>query len=314
MAGFYFFPKRLYDTSPRVRRVLWRVESWPITGVLGLFRRLPLRVSTYLAGSLFKHLGVYTPRAAKVRANLRVAFPQAGPRQLRAMTRGAFHHLGVAMAELSCLDRIWRDRERRIEFVVKPGATAPDPARRTVFVTAHLGAWQLVPLIGPRYGVDMPIIYAPEDNPYVDRRLAKLRKAFGSRLVARDGGIRVLMRALEAGASIGLTADTRPDHGVNLPFFGEEAPTNTVPARLALRYDCDVVPLRAERLSGGRYRVSVYPPVRSRNPEADIGEQARDMTAQINGLFEEWIRATPDQWLCMRNRWPTQVYARYAAR
>ena len=28
------------------------------------------------------------------------------------------------------------------------------------------------------------------------------------------------------------------------------------------------------------------------------------MTAQINTLFARWITAAPDQWLCVKRRWP----------
>ncbi len=314
MSSFYFLPRGRRHPSPRVKHLLWRLEAVLIGGGLSVFRCLPPRLSAWFAGRLCARFGVFMPRASKARANLGVAFPQAEPEHIRRLTRATFAHLGVAMSELARLDRIWRDHARRIEFVIKPGAAIPDPARRTVFVTAHLGAWQLTPLIGPYYGLDIPIIYAPEKNPYVDRRLAQLRAAFGARLVPRNGGLRVLMRALEAGQSIGLTVDTRLDSGEDLPFFGEDAPTNTAPARLALRYHCDLVPVRAERLPGARYRVSIHPPIAPRNTQAADSARARDMTAQLNALFEDWIRATPGQWLCLKRRWPKPVHARFAAR
>ena len=28
------------------------------------------------------------------------------------------------------------------------------------------------------------------------------------------------------------------------------------------------------------------------------------LTAELNALFERWIRVHPGQWLCMRRRWP----------
>ena len=83
--------------------------------------------------------------------------------------------------------------------------------------------------------------------------------------------------------------------------------TNTVPARLALRFDCELVPTRAERLPGGRFRITLYPPVRPDDPNASAAAQARDMTTKLNALFEDWIRATPGEWLCLARRWPKDV-------
>jgi lauroyl/myristoyl acyltransferase len=30
------------------------------------------------------------------------------------------------------------------------------------------------------------------------------------------------------------------------------------------------------------------------------------MTAAVNARFAAWIAAAPDQWLCVRRRWPRQ--------
>jgi KDO2-lipid IV(A) lauroyltransferase len=278
--------------------------------LLGAFRLLPLKSAMGLAGSVSAVLGPYSRRADRVRENLAVAFPDTSSKELECLMRASFRHVGVAIAELTRLDQIWRERDKRIEFVVQPGAPTPAPERRTVFVTAHVGAWQVVPLVAPRYGLTVPIIFSPEKNPFVARRLAKLRGAFGCPLVASGGGIRVLMHALDEGQSIGLTVDTRLDAGEPLPFFGEDAPTNTAPARLALRYGCDLVPVRAERLADARYRVNICAPIQPRDPHAAVAEQARDMTRQINALFETWIRAKPGEWVCMKRRWPKEICKR----
>lgn len=308
MARYYFLPRNFRKVAPVLRDAIWRVESWVVGLFLCIFRLLPLRAAMRVGGGLFAVLGPHTRRTSKVRANLTLAFPDKSPQEIEQLTRRSFHHLGVAMSELARMDQIWRERDRRLEFVVHPGAQIPSPDRVTVFVTAHCEAWQLTTLIGPYYGLTIPVIYAPEENPYVDRKLASLRRAFGSPLVSRDGGIRVLMRALDKGHSIGMTLDTRMDAGESLPFFGHEAQTNTAAARLALRYDCDLVPVRAERLPGARYRISLCTPIRPRDPDAAVPTKARDMTCQVNSLFEGWIKEEPGQWLCLKRRWPKEAY------
>jgi len=313
MSSYYFFPQRLYTALPRLRPLVWRVEHGIVVLALWLLRLLPLSLAMRACGRCFAAFGPRTSRARKVRGNLAVAYPDRSADEIDRLTAHTFRHLGVALVELAQLPKIWRERDKRIEFVEMPGATRPSPERRTVFVTAHVGAWQLTPLVGPEYGVTIPVIHAPESNPHVDALLTDLRKAFGNPLVSRDGGVRVLIRALEQGNSIGMTMDTRLDGGEPVPFFGEEAPTNTIPARLALRYGCDLVPALAERLPGARFRVILYPPVRPRDESASTAAQIRDMTRQVNGLFEEWIRQRPGEWLCMKRRWPREVSRKYPA-
>ena len=31
---------------------------------------------------------------------------------------------------------------------------------------------------------------------------------------------------------------------------------------------------------------------------------ARRLTGRVNDLFAGWIRANPEQWLCVKRRWP----------
>jgi len=91
--------------------------------------------------------------------------------------------------------------------------------------------------------------------------------------------------------------------GIPVPFFGRPAMTAPALAVLALRFDCDVLPLRVERLDGARFRVTVFPPLRlprSGKPHAD----AAALMAQVNATLEAWIRDRPEQWLWLHQRWP----------
>lgn len=312
MARFYFSGRRSHEVAVWRRRVVWWLEAAVLKSLIGVMRLLPLKAAFSLGAVLGEGFAHLSPRVDKVRRNLRVVFPRAGSTKLERITRASFANVGVAMAELANLDRLWRDRDRRIEFNVLPGANVPRPDRPSIFVTAHLGPWQLTPLIGRYYGVTLPVIYAPEQNPYVDRALNRLREAFANPLVSRDGGMRMFMRSLTRGESIGLTVDTRLDSGEAVAFFGQPAMTNTAPARLALRFDCDLVPVLAERLPDGRFRVNIHPPITASQAGTSRDDKVLDMSRQINALFESKIVRQPDQWLCLKRRWPKTVYEQHA--
>jgi KDO2-lipid IV(A) lauroyltransferase len=101
-----------------------------------------------------------------------------------------------------------------------------------------------------------------------------------------------------------MAMDTRLDSGKMVPFFGREALTSTAAAGLALRTGAALVVARAERLPKGRYRITMYEPLTSPNPDAPQKEQVLALTAEINRYFEEWIREYPEQWICLKRRWP----------
>ena len=80
--------------------------------------------------------------------------------------------------------------------------------------------------------------------------------------------------------------------------------TTLIPARLALRHDLELVPIRIQRLEGSRFRATFLEPVRADASAGGEIEQARQMMTRVNQLFEEWIRDDPGQWFCGNRRWP----------
>ena len=273
-----------------------------------LFRvlgQLSVERASAVAAAIVGLVGPHVSQARKVHGNLAVAFPDWNEQDLRRTTRGIFRQLGMAVAELANMDKIWSEREQRLEFCIDPLAQTPlDAGGATVFVTAHVGAWQVVNLISRQLNLTITVVFAEESNPQVRELMHRLRKPFGVNWLPTHAGIRPLLQELNAGNSIGLAMDTRLDTGVSIPFFGVDALTNTTAARLALRTGAALIPVRGERLRPGHFRVSVMAPIASPDPDAELAEQAITMTQLINEHFEAWIRAAPDHWMCLKRRWP----------
>jgi Kdo2-lipid IVA lauroyltransferase/acyltransferase len=176
-----------------------------------------------------------------------------------------------------------------------------------VFVSAHVGNWELSAAAAGRQGIPITVIYAPSRNPFIDRMLRRRREALGCRLVSLDEGARPLLRELAERRSVGLVVDTRDDDGLPIPFFGHDKWTTVAPARLALRFGCDLIPVRVERLGKARFRLTVYEAVRPDTALASDKDQAVQMMREVNRLFEAWIREDPRQWLCIKRAWPRSV-------
>ena len=118
------------------------------------------------------------------------------------------------------------------------------------------------------------------------------------------------MRDVAEGRRLGWIVDQRHDQGELVPFFGMEALTATMPALLALKLDCDLVPVRVERIGGCRFRITAYEALsRDGLEHLDQRAAARDLTARLNRQFEQWIRERPGQWRCFKRRWPKTAAA-----
>jgi KDO2-lipid IV(A) lauroyltransferase len=305
VAQYYLIPKSLADRFPALGRAARVLEAKLLQGLFWCVQRLRPEHATRIAGALFAAVGPFTEKARKAERNLAVAFPERDAAWRRRTVRGIFRSLGEAAAELIKMERIWQERDERLEFAWSPAAKAHvDAGGATVFVSAHVGAWQLTNLIARERGLRVSTVYAPESNPLLHDAVQDLRRAFGVQLVPTEAGVRPLIRELKAGHSVGLATDTRLNTGELLPFFGREALTNTTAARLALRTGAALIPVHCLRLGGARYRIVILDPLQPRDPAADPEAQALDLSRQINAQFEDWIRATPAEWICLKRRWP----------
>jgi Kdo2-lipid IVA lauroyltransferase/acyltransferase len=306
MAKFYLVPKKLAYKAPFLISLTHRLEAAFFKGIFWLIRKLPLETASNLSGNLFYFFGRISSKAPKAVTNLAVAFPDETEDWRKKTSREIFRYLGISLVELVKLDQIWDERKERIEYVLEPEAKKHMASNKaTMFVSAHIGPWQVASLVTREFGFITNAIVAPESNPVMNELLQSLRSnSLSERMIYADAGPRPIIRELKAGHSVSAAMDTRPDTGKLLPFFGQDALSNISAVGLALKAGAAVVAVKSERLPGCRYRITVYDPITSTNPEASLKDQSADMTQQIHHYFEEWIREHPEQWVCLKRRWP----------
>lgn len=289
----------------------WWLEAVVVKWLFKLIQAMPQTYACKFANSLFRNLASTFMFSKKIRRNLSVAFPDKDQGEIERLTRSTCGYLGIATVELALAERIWNERDQRLEFVFEDGIDlARYQNQPAVMMTGHFGAWQIALFLAAYHNLRVTTVYAPEENPYIRDFLLTLRRRLQAEFIPREGCMRILTKELKQGNLIGLAADTRMDGGDLVPFFGIPTPTNTTAARLALRHRCDFLPIHAARLPGMRYRITVGRVILPRNPDASIAEQARDMTQQVFERFEIWIRENPDQWMCFGRRWPREAYAK----
>ncbi len=294
--------RRLARRHPPLQRALWRLDFLLVWVLVKLFKLLPVDSASRLGRRVGRWIGPRMKRKTAIfRENLAVAFPELDATALNDLTVEAWGAAGRVLAEYPHLATIQNDEER-LEIVLKE----PDFSRPCVMVTAHLCNWEVIASAMARMGMPNANLYSPPTNPYLDKMLTGSRQALNCELLPRDKGARLMLRALQQGRTAGVVADRRVDEGHPVPLFGKDKLSTLMPAKLALKRGCDLVPAQVERLRDARYRVTFHPPIRPRNPEASETEQAVDMTAQLHQHFEAWIRQHPEDWFASKRLWDKQ--------
>jgi Kdo2-lipid IVA lauroyltransferase/acyltransferase len=290
---------------PSLQHFLWAVEAAVFGSFLGISRRLSPERASALGRRLFRGIGPRLDKTRIFRRNLSLAFPEKTADEIEALIREIWGNLGAVLAEYPHLPSYAvAGQPERLEIVINNESPVfQHTGKAAVFVSAHLANWEIPLASAIRLGLSVSVLYTPLQNPWLDRMLYKARARMGINMLPRDSGIRTLVRELGNGRSIGLLVDQRVDSGEPVPFFGLEMNTSTTPARLALRYHCDLIPIRVQRLGSARFRVSFEKPISPSGGITDEHRKVLDMTRQLNGLFETWIREQPQDWLCSRRRW-----------
>jgi KDO2-lipid IV(A) lauroyltransferase len=266
---------------------------------------LPLDYASALGGVLARRIGPYLGVSRHARRNISRALPGLSETEIALVVASMWDNLGRLAAEYPHLRKI---------CVFKPGGRvethgfehverAVSAGRRMIIFSGHIANWEIGMLAGVQYGIPVAQIYRAANNPLMDRMIARFRGNRGEFIPKGAIAARRALAALRDGTHLGLLADQKMNDGIAVPFFGRLAMTAPALAVLALRFDCDVLPLRVERLGGARFRVTVFPPLhlsRSDDPHAD----AAALMARVNATLEAWIRDRPEQWLWLHKRWP----------
>lgn len=308
MARLIFGSKSLNKLVKRrqgLQRVLQAAEGVLLSALWHLAARLPVEWASAVGRWLLRLLGPRLDKTRIIRQNLMLAFPRHGEAQREALIRNIWGCLGALLAEYPHLAEIVEQGDgSRIELVISPAVEAfHEPRKPVIFVSVHQSNWELSAAAVAALGVPLSVFYTPLQNPRLDHLVARSRGTLRFGTLPRDASMRTVMRELRGGTSIGFVMDQRVDGGQPVPFFGMDKMTTVIPARLALRHGCQLVPVRVQRTGNVRYRVTLCDPVVPWDDSADESTRALQMTHQVNTQFEEWIRAHPEEWVCTKRRW-----------
>jgi KDO2-lipid IV(A) lauroyltransferase len=268
---------------------------------IGLGRGLA-RIAYAIMGHL-RHVGM---------KNLGIAFPHMSrPERLRIL-RKSFDSLGRQLGEFCRFPHASKESLGRI-VEYDPGSVARlEEAERhgcgVLFVTAHLGAWELLAFAHSALVHPLSFLVRPLDNPLIERVVHSMRTRFGNQAVSKKDAGLTCMRKLKHGGTLGILADLNSlqEEGIFVPFFGTLACSTAAVAALALATGAAVFPAFAP-----------WDPVRKKyiflgGPVVEVlrtGDFARDLgvnTARIAQAIESVIRKYPEQWLWIHDRWHTR--------
>ena len=281
-----------------------------ILGGLGLLPR-SLAIALGLAVGRLGYLVAGKLRRTGER-NLEIAFPEMPEQERKRLLRGSFLSLGRLLGEFSQLPKATPEKLRKLidydEVSLRNLREAEKTKRGIIFLTGHLGCWELHSFGWSALEYPLSFLVRPLDNPRIEEMIEKIRTKFGNRAIDKQNAARQSLRVLREGGTLGILSDlnTQTREGVFVPFFGKLACTTAGIATLALKTNAIVVPTCAV-WNASRKRYYFHG-----EPHVDLvrtGNHAKDVeinTANFAAAVETMVRRYPDQWLWIHKRWKTR--------
>ena len=173
-----------------------------------------------------------------------------------------------------------------------------------VFVTAHLGNWELAGLYIASRGRRLWSVFKPIGSRTVARRLRKFRNGCEQRVIPREGAMTGVLRALRARDVVAMVLDQHVDGrdgGVYLDFLGLPAGFSPAVGTLAHRLRVPVLVAAGVRdWDTDRVVIRIF---REFTAEETAAMEPEALTRAIADAIAGMILRWPEQWLWTYRRW-----------
>ena len=297
------------DWAVKTRKWYDRVGLIGVARLIKLFAHIvPYRLGVW-SGGVFGTIAYYILPREKKKAimHLTAVFREKDEHWIRRTARQCFAHLGKSALEVMLMSP-----RRLAELVDIEGEdnlkAALDQGKGVVFVTGHMGNWEVMAAAVAAKNYSVSVIAAPIVPEQVNDMIVGLRAGMGVRTIVRgrQGAARELIRVFKENRLLGILIDQDTDvEGAFVDFMGRPAWTPTAAASMAIKFGAPVIFGYTRRGRHNRHTVTMEGPVdlvRTGNTEKDIITNTGLFTKKI----EERIRNNPEQWVWMHRRWRKQ--------
>jgi Kdo2-lipid IVA lauroyltransferase/acyltransferase len=175
-----------------------------------------------------------------------------------------------------------------------------------IFLTCHLGAFDLQVTNMALRGLKPNIIGTTLKDPRLNDLLVNYRSAYGAVAIERGKETFRLIKALKQGGAVAILIDQDTNvKSVFVDFFGMKASTPVGAAVLALKTGAAIVPTTVYLGKDNKQHMEIFPELNV----TSTGDEEQDIitnTQRFTKFIEDQIRQHPEQWLWMHERWKTR--------
>ena len=282
-------------------------EFVSIISLFCIFKIVGLKNASNLGAVIGRSIGPLFRSKNIIEQNLKIGLGDLDTKTQSEIINNMWSNIGRTFAEYIFL-KDFKFNKTNFDHIKINGANYLDQIKKenepVIFFSAHLANFELMAMELDKSGIKCAAIYRPLNNFFLNPLMEYLRMKYICPAQIPKGriGMREIINKVKDGYSIALMVDQRVGEGPRVPFFNKPAHTTTIPAQLALKYNCKLVPIFIERKNSVNFEMTIYEPYKiekTGNDEEDI----KNITLKINKIIEKMIIKNPMQWIWSHNRW-----------
>ena len=272
-----------------------------------IFKIIGLRNASYLGGFLGRLVGPLFRSKNVIKKNIKIALGNIDEKKEKEIIGGMWSNIGRTFSEYMFL-KDFKFNKTNFKHIKIYGTEYLDQIKKSneavIFYSGHFANFELMAMELDKFGIKTAAIYRPLNNIFLNPLMEYLRMKYicPNQIAKGRIGMREIINKIKNGYSIALMIDQRVGEGLRISFFNRPAHTTTIPAQLALKYNCKLVPIEIKRIGSVNFEMTVHKPYNIEKTK-DSDEDTQNITLKANHIIEKMIIKNPTQWLWSHNRW-----------
>ena len=282
-------------------------EFISVISLFCIFKIIGLRNASYLGGIIGRVIGPLFRSKNIIKQNIKNGLGEVDKKRETEIINGMWSNIGSTFAEYVFL-KDFKFNKTNFDHIKINGTNYLNEIKNNnepaIFYSGHFANFELMAMELDKFGIKCAAIYRPLNNFFLNPLMEYLRMKYVCPNQIPKGriGMREIISKVKDGYSIALMVDQRVSEGPRTLFFNKPAHTTTIPAQLALKYNCKLVPVSLERKEDVNFEMTIHEPYKVKKTGNDE-EDTKNITLKINQIIEKMILKNPTQWIWSHNRW-----------
>ena len=282
-------------------------EFISIISLFFIFKIIGLKNASNLGSVLGKSIGPLFRSKKLIKQNIKIALGEIDKKEETMIINSMWSNIGRTFAEYVFL-KDFKFNRTNFDHMKINGINYLEEIKKNnetvIFYSCHFANFELMAMELDKFGIKCAAIYRPLNNFFLNPLMEYLRMKYicPNQIPKGRMGMREIIGKVKDGYSIALMVDQRVSEGPRTLFFNKLAHTTTIPAQLALKYNCKLVPISIERKDGTNFEMNIHQPYKIEKTGND-DEDTKNITLKINQIVERMIIKNPKQWIWSHNRW-----------